>query len=288
MLTFLKRLFSPFVAVIAFINTYFKAMLFLLLLFFLFADTGESSLDKPNLVSIDIHGAIEDARPLLELLEEAKNDDAIQGVLLHVNSPGGGLAASVEVMMAVKELQTHKPVVAYAAGSMTSGSYYAAIGASHIMANPGAFIGSIGVLFQAPNLKPLAEKIGIEEQVVKAGKYKQIGTFTRPWEPHEHEALTHLVEEAYEMFVEDVAKARGLHDPDAFAQARLFTASQAQAVGLIDTLGSLNAAKALVAELSNVETPRWKEPSPWEKAFTRLRGELHLGLTTLAYGLKAY
>ncbi|MBN2963463.1 signal peptide peptidase SppA [Sulfurospirillum sp. T05] len=288
MLSFFKRLFAPFIAIIAFINTYFKAMLFLLFLFLLFGDTAESPTLQPNLVSIDVHGAIEDARPLLEQLQEAKENEAIKGVLLHVNSPGGGLAASVEVMMAVRELQAAKPVVAYAAGSMTSGSYYAAIWANQIVANPGAFIGSIGVLFQAPNIKPLADKLGIHEQVVAAGKYKQMGTFTREWNTQEREALTHLVDGAYTMFVEDVAKARGLKEEEAFAQARVFLAHEALNIGLVDSLGSLQDAKEILIQLSEVSAARWQEPSQWEKALERLRSEVHLGVSTAFYGLKAY
>jgi len=288
MLAFFKRLFAPFVAIIAFINTYFKSMLFLLLLFLLFGENAESPTLQANLVSIDVHGAIEDARPLLEQLQEAKENEAIKGVLLHVNSPGGGLAASVEVMMAVRELQAAKPVVAYAAGSMTSGSYYAAIWANQIVANPGAFIGSIGVLFQAPNIKPLADKLGIHEQVVAAGKYKQMGTFTREWDAQEREALTHLVEGAYAMFVEDVAKARGLKEEEAFAQARVFLAHEALSIGLVDNLGSLQDAKEILIQLSEVSAARWQEPSQWEKALERLRSEVHLGVSTAFYGLKAY
>lgn len=82
--------------------------------------------------------------------------------------------------MAVKRLAEQKPVVAYALGS-TIRSYYALIWTDYIMANPGAFIGSIGVLFQSPNIAELAKKLGISEQVITAGDYKQMGTFTREW-----------------------------------------------------------------------------------------------------------
>lgn len=290
MIAFFKRLFSPFVALIAFINNHFKGMLFLLLLYLLFANPTDTSLQEANLLSIDIHGAIEDARPMLEQIDAAKNDPAIKGVLLHVNSPGGGLAPSVELMMAVRELQAHKPVVAYGAGTMASGGYYAAIWADYIVANPGAFIGSIGVLFQAPNIKPLADKLGIKEQVIQAGKYKQMGTFTRAWTQEEREALTHLIDGAYAMFTADVAKARELDpkDVEAFGDARLFLAHEAVTVGLIDELGSLAHAKATLEERSGVQEAKWKTPSAWEKALSRLGSEVRLHLHGLLYGLKAY
>jgi protease-4 len=289
-IAFLKRIFSPFVAIIGFINNHFKGMLFLLLLYVLFASPSENGLQEANLMSIDIHGAIEDARPVLEQIETAKNDATIQGVLLHVNSPGGGLAPSVELMMAVRELQEHKPVVAYGAGTMASGGYYAAIWAEHIVANPGAFIGSIGVLFQAPNIKPLADKLGIKEQVIQAGKYKQMGTFTRAWTKEEREALTHLIDEAYEMFAADVIHARNLNPEDlaTFGEARLFLAHEAMKVGLIDELGSLSQAKTTLETLSGVQVPKWKTPSPWEKALARLGSEVRLQLHGLFYGFKAY
>ena len=290
MITFIKRIFGLLIWPFKFINDHFKAMIFLLLIYLIFADTTQGPLKTPNLVSIDLQGAIEDARPILEKIEAAKDDESIKGVLLHVNSPGGALAPSVELSLAIKELAKMKPVVAYAAGSMTSGSYYASIWSERIFANPGSFIGSIGVLFQAPNIKPLADKIGITEQVISAGEYKQAGTFTREWTEKERASLKEMIDDAYALFVSDVAMARKLDiaNKDLFANAKVFLAYKAKEVGLIDEVGSITEAKGYLVKQSGVETPVWSKPDPWEKALQRLGQEGTSTLMNVFHGVKAY
>ena len=131
-------------------------------------------------------------------------------MLLYIDSPGGALSPSVELAMAVKRLKESKKVLAYAAGNMASGSYYAGVNADAIIANPGAFIGSIGVIMQGANIENLAKNLGVSEQVVKAGEFKEAGTFMRSWSKQERESLQGLVNDAYMLFVSDVAAARNL------------------------------------------------------------------------------
>ena len=181
MLDLIKKPFIWIGAVLGYIQNHFKAMLFILLLVLIFGSQEE--LNNPNLAVVKIEGEILNIEEILENIDKADKDEHIKGVLLHVDSPGGALAPSIELSMAVKRLSVHKPVVAYAAGSMTSGSYYASIWANHIIANPGAFIGSIGVLFQAPNVAELAKKLGISEQIITAGDYKQMGTLRESGHP---------------------------------------------------------------------------------------------------------
>lgn len=248
---------------INYINNHFKAMLFLLLLFFIFNPFSEKNLEQPNLKTIKIEGQIERIDTILADIDEAIMNQNIKGVLLQVDSPGGALAPSIELSMAIKRLNQIKPVVAYASGSMTSGSYYASIWTRKIIANPGAFIGSIGVLFQAPNIQPLADKLGIKEQVISAGEYKQMGTFTREWSPKERAGLKELIDDAYELFINDVSRARGLKKERAkeFANARVFIAKKAQNIGLIDAVGSLYIAKKEIEDLANIQKPIWEKPS---------------------------
>lgn len=259
--------------ILSYIQNHFKAMLFLLLVFILFNPFEGEVLEKANLKRIKLEGQIQSTEKILAELEEATLNQNIKGVLLQVDSPGGALAPSIEIAMAVKRLQANKPVIAYAAGSMTSGSYYASIWAEKIIANPGAFIGSIGVLFQAPNIKPLADKLGITEQVITAGEYKQMGTFTREWNEKERSALKELIDDAYEMFTTDVAKARGLEIEKAkeFANARVFIAKKAQKVGLIDEVGSLFIAQTQLEKLSGVQNPIWEKPSEMEMFLQELK-----------------
>ena len=268
---FLRFIFAPIVAIFRFINTYFKAILFLLIVFLIFfSDKGES-VNPPNLTQINLSGAIMDANEALEKIEAARKDGNIKGVLLYIDSPGGALAPSVELHLAVKNLRAKKPVVAYVGGSMTSGSYYAGAGADRILANPGAFIGSIGVIMQGADASELAAKIGVSQQVVKAGEYKEAGTFVRQWSKIEREQLQELVNASYEMFVSDVAADRNLdaNKSKEWANARVFLASDAAKLGLIDEVSDYYSARAELEKLSGVAEPVWEKPSVYEKAMQK-------------------
>ncbi len=270
----LKQFFSPFLVTMKFIQEHFKAMLFILILFLVFSPSQED-LEPANLAEVRLEGVIMDAGRVVEELEQAREDEAIKGVLFVVNSPGGAVAPSIEIMEAIKRLKAQKPVIAYAAGTIASGSYYASIHANAIYANPGSMVGSIGVIMQDSNFGPLAEKIGISEQIVKAGKFKEVGTVSRAWEPYEKAELEKVINDTYQLFVNDVASARKL-DPakhTEFADAHIFTASQAKTVGLIDQVGVGFDARNAIAKLSGVEKPVWQQEDKVESFMRRLSGE---------------
>ncbi len=287
----LRRVFSPIKWTLGLINNYFKSFLFLLILYLVFSGGGsEDSSKKANLARIDLHGAIMSSEKILNQISKIKKDTNIKGVLLHVNSPGGALAPSVEISYAIKDLQTKKPVVAYAAGTMASGSYYASIWSDKIVANPGSFIGSIGVIFQSFNVEGLANKIGIEAQTVKAGKYKEAGTFMRKWSEAEKQSLESLINDSYELFVSDVASARKLklEDKEKFADARVFLAKNAKKVKLIDKVGTLNDAEDELIKLSGVDEPKWQKKDKFDKIIEKIANESAKSLVDAFYGLKAY
>ena len=261
----LRLIFRGILRIFKFINNYFKALIFLLILFFIFAP--DSKMKEPNLTRIDITGTIMDTSEILDALEKARLDNNIKGVLLYIDSPGGALSPSVELAMAVKRLKESKKVLAYAAGNMASGSYYAGVNADIIVANPGAFIGSIGVIMQGANIENLAKNLGVSEQVVKAGEFKEAGTFMRSWSKQERESLQGLVNDAYMLFVSDVAEARNLDikKKDEWANARVFLAHNALKIGLIDSLGSYIDAQDELAKISLVDEPVWQEKPQLEK-----------------------
>lgn len=271
-MNFFKMLFWPITAPIQFIQNNFKTVLFLTLLYFIVTSMDNKPLEEANLQVIKLHGPIMNVDDVLEKIETAKNDINIQGVLLSVNSPGGAVAPSVEVAYAIKELSEIKPVVAYASGIMASGSYYASIWADKILANPGSMIGSIGVIMQSVDASELISKIGVKTQTVKVGEYKEAGTPTRQWTQQEREELEKITKSTYEMFVNDVANARKLKADDhkIYADAHIFTASQAKEVGLIDKVDTLNGAKSLVQRLSKVDKPVWKKEDKMDKLMDKL------------------
>ena len=268
----IKKIFTPIGAVMNYIQNHFKAMLFLLLLLLLFAPAGESELKNVNLQEITLKGPIMDASEIVQQINDAAKDTNIKGVLLSVDSPGGAVAPSLEIAYAIKRLKEKKPVVAYAQGTMASGSYYASIWADKIVANPGSMIGSIGVIMQGADLSGIMEKLGVKSQVVKAGKYKQIGTPERPWKKFEVKELNKVIQGTYDMFTTDVANARKLDikKRDMFANAHIFTAAQAKEVGLIDTLGVKYDAKKELVTLSGVKEPMWNQEDPFDKLMKKL------------------
>lgn len=262
----LKKILGFLKSILVFINNHFKALLFILIIYLLFFNDTKDSLKNPNLAQIDLKGAIVDFSLLQEIDKIAKDDD-IKGVLLNIDSPGGALSQSVEISMAIKNLNAIKPVVVYASGTMASGSYLSGIWTKEIWANPGSFIGSIGVIMQGVNLQNLMQKIGIDEQTVSAGEFKQAGTMTRKWSDSERQSLQNLVDKSYDLFTSQVAQARNLdlNETKIWANARVFLAEDAAKLGLIDGVSNYFETKKRVEKISGVENPVWKEKNSYEK-----------------------
>ena len=279
---FIKILFSPITIPMKFIQDHFKAMIFLLILFLLFAPESEKDLASNNLQEINLVGAIMQSSEIVKQIDDAREDANIKGVLLNVNSPGGAVAPSIEIAYAIKRLQKEKPVVVYASGTIASGSYYASIWADEIMANPGSMVGSIGVIMEGANLSGLMQKLGVESQSIQAGEFKKVGTPSRKWSEAEVAELNKVIQATYDMFTKDVADARGLdyNKRDSFANAHIFTAKQAQSVGLIDSLGVGYDAKKRVEALSQLKNPIWNKEDKFDKIIKKLTASTAVTLHT--------
>ncbi len=279
---FLKKLFSPITATLSYIQNHFKAMLFVLILFLIFAPSSEEDLIPTNLVQINLIGPILDATEVLEKINKANNNIDVKGVLININSPGGAVSPSIELAYAIKRLKLNKPVVVYASGTIASGSYYASIWADEIIANPGSMVGSIGVIMQGTDMSELMGKIGIKTQSVQAGKYKNVGTGYRAWKNYEINELNKVIQDTYDMFTRDVADARGLEykKRDLYANAHIFTAAQAKKVGLIDSVGVMHDAKERVKKLSGVIKPKWNKENQFDKFMKKLSATTAVTLHT--------
>ena len=283
-MNFIKKIFSPITVTMSYIQNHFKAMLFILILFLVFAPSSDDNLTPVNLQEIQLLGPIMDATELVNKLNAAADDETIKGVLLTIDSPGGAVAPSVEIAYAVKRLREKKPIIAYAKGTLASGSYYASIWADKIIANPGSMVGSIGVIMQGADLSDLMSKIGIKTQVVKAGKYKQLGTTDREWKTFEVNELNKVIQGTYDMFTKDVSNARKLDykKRDLYANAHIFTAKQAQKVGLIDDVTVMYNAKEqlrVMAKLTKNEVV-WNKEDKFEKLMKKLSATTALTLHT--------
>ncbi|WP_304546492.1 signal peptide peptidase SppA [Sulfurimonas microaerophilic] len=279
---FLKKVFLPITMPIKFIQEHFKASVFVLILFLLFAPTNNNQVFNNNLQKINLVGPIFDATEVVEKIDQATENNTIKGILLCVDSPGGAVSPSIEIAYAIKRASAKKPVVVYAKGTIASGSYYASIWADKIISNPGSMVGSIGVIMQGADVSELMDKIGIKSQVVKAGKYKQVGTSDRAWTDYEINELNKVIQDTYDMFSQDVADARGLKiaKRDIYANAHIFTASQAKEVGLIDALGVETDAKNELVRLSGVKEPLWNKEDKFEKLMKKLSASAAVTLYT--------
>ncbi len=275
--------------IVKWIGQHFLGMIFILIAFVVLMPSSSSTEDSSNLQEIQLFGPIMNADTIIKEIESAKNSKNIKGVLLNVNSPGGSVPPSIEISYAIRELSKHKPVIAYASGIMASGSYYASIYADKIIANPGAIIGSIGVIMQSADISELMETIGVKTQTVKQGLYKEAGTPTRKWTPQERAELETLTKDAYDLFVSDVADARGLdiNASSSYADAHIFSAYRAQKVGLIDSLAIKSEAKEQLIKDANITTPIWKEKDRFDTFVEKLEAGSIIKVQSYFYGLKA-
>jgi len=279
---FIKKLFLPITMPMKFIQEHFKAMIFLLILFLIFAPQSEKDLIPNNLQTINLFGPIMEVSEVLQQIEDATKNNSIKGVMLVIDSPGGAVAPSVEIAYAIKRLKNKKPVVVYAQGTIASGSYYASIWADKIIANPGSMVGSIGVVMQGADMSELMSKIGIATQSVQAGKYKKVGTPDREWTDFEVNELNKVIYGTYDMFTKDVANARKLDfkKRDIYANAHIFTAQQAKDVGLIDNVGVMYNAKQELIKLSGVTSPVWNKEDKFDKFIKKLSASTAVTLNT--------
>lgn len=256
----------------------------------LIARTSEES-EKPHLVLLKIEGPIFDSEPWLSLIDRIADDETCRGVLVRIESPGGAVASSQELYHALKRLrEKDMPVVVSLGNIAASGGYYAALAGEKIFSNPGTLTGSIGVIFQFPEVGELLDKAGISLQTVKSGALKDVGNPARKATAGELAYLQHVIDDTYAQFVEDVAASRGLalDTLRPLADGRVFTGRQALAAGLVDTLGGLNEAKDyLVARSASAEDVPWTiEPRPRSRVERLLDPEAKSELSELVSGVR--
>jgi protease-4 len=214
-----------------------------------------------NVAVIEVNGAIVSSKEIVNNIVAAGKSDHIKGVVVRINSPGGGVAPSQEIYGELKRLSAKKPVVASMSSVAASGGYYVAAAAKKIVANPGTLTGSIGVIMEFSNIEGLLEKIGLKSFVVKSGKYKDVGSPNRPMTDKEKEYIQQLIDSVHLQFISAVAEGRGM-DIDAvskIADGRILTGEQALELGLVDKLGNLHDSISLVAEMAGIKG----EPKPF-------------------------
>ncbi len=233
--------------------------------------------DEDRIAVVRVEGLILDTRALLEWIEKVKNDSSVKGVLLRIDSPGGGAAASQELHSALTNLGKRKPLVASMGSSAASGGLMVAMAADHIVANPSTVTGSIGVRMDILQLHDLMEGIGIGRETLKTGKYKDAGDAMRPLTDDERIYLEGIMHDMHNQFVLLVAEGRKMSPKHVrtLADGRIFTGRQAFELGLVDALGGQESALAeLYSQTSVLPTTKLYERPDLINSWTDIWQEL--------------
>lgn len=219
---------------------------------------------------IEVLGPIEDSKLLIEQIHDFRDSGSIKAIILRIDSPGGGVGPSQEIYSEVRKLATEKPVIVSMGSVAASGGYYIAAPAERLFANPGTITGSIGVIMSFANYQDLMEKVGVKNQVVKSGKFKDTGSGSRPFTEAEKELVQSLIDDVHAQFVEAISLGRKLPAAQVaqLADGRIYSGRQALEVGLVDELGNLQDAIAYAAELTGLgDDPSLVYPRPEKKEF---------------------
>jgi protease-4 len=235
---------------------------------------------------VSIHGIISDSMEITEQIEEFSRNDSIVAVVLRIDSPGGGVAASQEIYNAVVDLKKKKKVIASMGSVAASGGLLIACGADKIVANPGTITGSISAIMQFANIEELLKKVGLKSSVVKSGKYKDIGSPLREMIPEERKIIQDLVDDIYNQFVDVIVRDRKLPREQVMqiADGRIFSGRQAREYGLVDSLGDMGSAARLACQLAGKEGkydlvfPRKKRSSVFDYIFESAANQLSQSL----------
>lgn len=235
-----------------------------------------------RLALVTVRGPILDPAPTLAWIRRLETETRVRGVLLRVDSPGGGAAASQELYTALERLARRMPIAVSMGATAASGGLMVSMAGTRIFANPSTVTGSIGVRMDIPQLQGLMDKVGVGQETLVTAPFKDAGSYLRPLTPRDRAYFEHVLMDMHEQFVGIVATGRKMERPKAAALAdgKIFTGQEAQRLGLVDVLGGEDAALDWLADTTGVPASR---PLLRKKDATRtaLLERLLNGLTSL-------
>jgi protease IV len=197
---------------------------------------------------VDLDGVILSPQPVVSELKKFGDDSSIKAIILHVNSPGGGVAASEEIYREVKRVRSEKKkrVVVSIESVGASGAFYVASAADKVFADEGSVVGSIGVIAQWVNYGDLLKWAKLKDVVIKTGEFKDTGNPARDLTPAEQAYMQSLIDNMFSQFIKAVADGRRLKYDDVkiIANGKVWTGEQALSMKLIDGVGDFEAAVA--------------------------------------------
>ena len=200
----------------------------------------------------------------LKMLREIEKDDTVKGVLIKINSPGGTVAMSQAIYNEILRIREKKPVITLMYDVAASGGYYIACASDRIISHPGTLTGSIGVIMSSMDIhKLLSDKLAVSQNVIKSGKYKDIGSSTRSMTPDERSLLQNIIDDSYLQFKEAIINGRVNRNDnynvpkvaltkqilDNYADGRVFTGRQALKLGFVDMNGDIYTAEDTLKQM---------------------------------------
>ena len=223
----------------------------------------------PKVGIVEINMPITVSKNIVEDLNYFNEKSNIVAIVIRLDTPGGGVAASQEIYEKVKIIadKSKKPIIASMGGVAASGGYYIALGADTIIANPGTATGSIGVIMSYPVIGELMDKIGIQYETIKSGKLKDSGSLFRNLTKEERVYFQELIDDLHSQFEMVVSQERQIPIKEIakYATGRVYSGKQAVNAGLIDILGTFEDAVHLAAQKAGyLDTPEIVYP-PEEK-----------------------
>lgn len=226
---------------------------------------------------VKVTGVIIDSESVIEEIKEYAKDSSIKAIVLRVDSPGGAVAPSQEIHEEILKAKQNKKVIVSMGTVAASGGYYISAPADRIVANAGTLTGSIGVIMELPNIEGLMKKIGVETQIVKSGKHKDIASVFRSLTPEEKQILQTVLDDVHNQFINAVSEGRGIKFEDIknIADGRIFTGRMAKDIGLVDELGNLQDAIMLAGKLTGIKgEPKVVTKKEELSVFNLLKGQL--------------
>ena len=219
-------------------------------------DEGTEFAFSDRIQVVDVNGELVESRIILDQLKRYEDSNSVKAILLNIDSPGGGVAASQEIYTEIRRLREKKDkvIVAYLSSTGASGAYYVACAANKIVANPGTIVGSIGVIAEWVNYADLLQWAKLKEIVFKTGEFKDTGSPTRALTDNERKYFQGLIDDMYIQFVEAVASGRklDLQEVRSLADGRVFTGRDAKERKLIDEIGNFQDAVDHTAKLAGI------------------------------------
>lgn len=189
-------------------------------------------------------------------LEAARKDDNAKAVLIRINTPGGSTGATQEIVEEMDKIKNAgKPIVISMGDTCASAGYWIASKGDYIFASPATLTGSIGVYIDYTNVEGLAGKLGVTDEKIKSGAYKDMLSMYRPMVPEERAMLQGMVNDIYNQFVQSVAEGRHMDvaKVKTFADGRIMTGREAQNLGLVDAMGNYYDALDYAGGLVNMD-----------------------------------